>query len=69
MTLKNLLTTEGVTTIKWLYVNIIEMITNNHFIVADKSHAAIMVIDEKFQNQVEVGHAIKCLKERCQKQL
>ena len=64
MTLKQLLETDGVTTLKWIYVNIIQLLSYNQFIVADSTGLAIMQVDEKTKNEIEVGQGLKLVKPR-----
>ena len=53
---------DGVTTMKWLYVNILEMLSCTHFIVADHTAVAIMEIEERAKDHVEVGQGLKLTK-------
>ena len=64
MTLKQLLETDGVTTLKWIYVNIIQLLSYNQFIVADSTGLAIMQVDEKIKKEIEVGQGLKLVKPR-----
>ena len=64
MTLKQLLETDGVTTLKWIYVNIIQLLGYNRFIVADSTGLAIMQVDEKIKKEIEVGQGLKLVKPR-----
>jgi len=64
MTIKQLLETDGTTTIKWLYVNIVQFLSYNHFIVADTTGLAIMQVEEKSDKQIEVGQGLKMIKPR-----
>ena len=52
--------------LKWLYVNIIEKISENHYIVADKSALAIMEVAsfETAGKEIIVGEGLKLIKPR-----
>ena len=62
MTLKWFMHSDGVTTMKWLYVNILEMLSCTHFIVADHTAVAVMEIEERAKDHVEVGQGLKLTK-------
>ena len=64
MSLKALLNCEGDTTINWLYVNILEMLTGTLFMVADVTGVAIMQVDERTKENVQLGQGIKLSKVR-----
>ena len=64
MSLKSLMNCEGDTTINWLYVNILEMLTSTLFMVADVTGVAIMQVDERTKEDVQLGQGIKLSKAR-----
>ena len=62
MSLKKLLTTEGLSTIKYLYVNIISVLSYNYYIVGDQTAIGIMSVDETSKKKFKVGTGLKILK-------
>lgn len=62
MSLKKLLTTEGVSTIKYLYVNIISVLSYNYYIVGDSTAIAIMEVDETSKKKFRIGTGLKIIK-------
>ena len=64
MSLKSLMNCEGDTIINWLYVNILEMLTGTLFMVADGTGVAIMQVDERAKEHVQLGQGMKLSKAR-----
>ena len=50
--------------VKWLQVNIIEKISEHHYVVADTTALAIMEVTSPETAEIEVGQGLKLIKPR-----